>query len=178
MRYVKNALPVLLLCLCIPCLCAAEGVEISALAPFEMAAEENAQELALYCGPTQGFYRHDDQMLDTGKPYVVFGQYDCWAMAAQGSADGFGPVGWVEAGSLANLPYDPQLSFEDALQVMVEDEAVMTNDPLNPDADPIVRIVPGTVVTLLASCGEWGYVQAEFADMLPVRAFIPMSAIE
>ena len=34
-----------------------------------------------------------------------------------------------------------------------------------------------TTVTLLAQFGDWGCVQAEFDDMLPIRAFIPMSAI-
>ena len=55
----------------------------------------------------------------------------------------------------------------------MEDEAILTNDFEN----VIVRVVPGTVVTLLAQFGDWGYVQAEFDDMLPVRAFIPMSAV-
>ncbi|MBQ2989726.1 MAG: hypothetical protein IJD60_00350 [Clostridia bacterium] len=178
MRYAKTALAALLICLCIPCLCAAQGIEIGALAPLEMAAEENAQTLALYCGPTQGFYRHGDQALDTGKPFVVFGQHDCWAMAAQGTADAFGPVGWVEAGSIDDIPYDPQLTFDDGLQVTVEDAAILTNDPMNADADVIVRVVPGTVVMLLAAYDGWAYIQAEFADMPPVRAFIPMSAIE
>lgn len=178
MRYMKTMFIMLFACLLFACPIMAEGIEIGTLAPIEFAAEEAAQTLELYCGPTQGFYRHGVQTLDTGKPYVIFGQYDCWAMAAQGSAESFGPVGWVEAGLLANLPYDPQLSFDDALQVTVEDEAVMTNDLMNPDAEPIIRIVPGTAVTLLAGFGEWGYVQAEFDDMPPVRAFIPMSAIE
>lgn len=177
MRFMKTALIALLL-FALPCLAAAQGIEIGTLAPIEFAAEESAQTLALYCGPTQGFYSHGGQTLDTGKPYVVFGQYDCWAMAAQGTADRFGPVGWVEAGSLANLPYEPQLSFEDGLLVTVEETAAMTNDPLNPDADVIVRIVPGTQVTLLAAFGDWAYIQAEFDDMLPVRAFIPMGTIE
>lgn len=177
MRFMKTAILALLL-LALPCLAMAGGIEIGMLTPIEFAAEENAQSLALYCGPTQGFYSHGGQTLDTGSPYVVFGQYDCWAMAAQGTAESFGPVGWVEAGSLANLPYEPQLSFEDGLQVTVEETAALTNDPLNPDADVIIRIVPGTQVTLLAAFGDWAYIQAEFDDMLPVRAFIPMSAIE
>lgn len=177
MRLMKTMLIMLLACLLFACPAMAEGIEIGALTPIPFAAEEHAQTLALYCGPTQGFHRQNEQTLDTGKPFVVFGQYDCWAMAAQGTAESFGPVGWVEAGSIDTLPYEPQLSFEDGLQVTVEDTAILTNDPLNPDADAIVRIVPGTTVTLLCAYGDWAYVQAEFEDMLPVRAFIPMSAI-
>lgn len=173
MRFLKLTIAALLVCLMLPTLAIGEDLGVTALAPIAMTAETDAQTLELYCGPTQGFHREAAQTLDTGKDYVVFGQYDCWAMAAQGTPDAFGPVGWVEAGSLENLPYDPQLAFEDALVVTVEEEAILTNDFEN----AIVRVVPGTIVTLLAQFGDWGYVQAEFDDMLPIRAFIPMSAI-
>lgn len=172
MRYLKIA-ALMLLVLMLPVLASAEDLGVTVLEPIAMTVDAEAAQLELYCGPTQGFYRHEEQTLDTGKDYVVFGQYDCWAMAAQGTPESFGPVGWVEAGAIENLPYDPQLGFEDALAVTVEDEAILTNDFEN----AIVRIVPGTVVTLLAQFGDWGYVQAEFDDMLPIRAFIPMSSI-
>ena len=178
MRHLSILLLALLLCLALPCFCAADGVEIGALVPQPMVPAAEELPLDLYCGPTQGFYRHNEQTIDAGKPYVYFGQYDCWAMVAQGTPEAFGPVGWVEAGFLADLPAEPQLAFEDGLQVTVEDEAVLTNDPMNPDAEIIVRIVPGTVVTLLAAYGDYAYVQAEFSDIAPVRAFIPMSAVE
>ena len=173
MRLMKLAILSLLVCLMLPALAICEDLGVTVLSPIAMPTESEAQALELYCGPTQGSYRHGVQTLDTSKDYVVFGQYDCWAMAAQGTPESFGPVGWVEAGSLENLPYDPQLAFEDALAVTVEDETILTNDFDN----AIVRIVPGTTVTLLAQFGNWGYVQAEFDDMLPIRAFIPMSSI-
>ena len=173
MRLMKLALLSLLVCLMLPALAVCEDLGVTALSPIVLPPEAEALLLELYCGPTQDSYRHEAQTLDTGKDYVVFGQYDCWAMAAQGTPESFGPVGWVEAGSLENLPYEPQLSFEDALAVTVEDETFLTNDFEN----AIVRVVPGTSVTLLAQFGDWGYVQAEFDDMLPIRAFIPMSAI-
>ena len=173
MRLTKLMIISLLVCLMLPALAVCEDLGVTTLSPLSMPTEAEAQMLELYCGPTQGSYRHEAQTLDTGKDYVVFGQYDCWAMVAQGTPESFGPVGWVEAGSLENLPYEPQLSFEDALTVTVEDETILTNDFDN----AIVRIVPGTTVILLAQFGDWGYVQAEFDDMLPIRAFIPMSSI-
>ena len=173
MRLTKLMILSLLVCLMLPALAVCEDLGVTMLSPIAMTPDAESLQLELYCGPTQGSYRHEAQTLDTGKDYVVFGQYDCWAMAAQGTADAFGPVGWVEAGSLESLPYEPQLPFEDALVVTVEDEAILTNDFEN----AIVRVVPGTAVTLLAQFGDWGYVQAEFDDMLPIRAFIPMSAI-
>jgi len=178
MRHMSILILALLLCLALPCFAAADGIEISALTPLPMTPAAESQALDLYCGPTQGFYRHVNQTLDISTPYVYFGQYDCWAMVAQGTPDSFGPVGWVEAALLAELPAEPLLAFEDGLQVTVEDEAALTNDPMNPDAVIIIRIVPGTVVTLLAAYGDYAYVQAELSDIDPVRAFIPMSAIE
>ena len=115
MRRLKLMILSLLVCLMLPAFAAGEDLGVTALSPIAMTPDAEALELELYCGPTQGFYRSEGQTLDTGSDYVVFGQYDCWAMAAQGTAESFGPVGWVEAGSLENLPYDPQLGFEDAL---------------------------------------------------------------
>ena len=173
MRFLKLMIVSVLICMMLPTFALGEDLGVTALQPIAMTPDADAQILELYCGPTQGFYRCGEQTLDTGKDYVVFGQYDCWAMVAQGTHENFGPIGWVEAGSLDHLPYDPQLAFEDALEVTVEDEAALTND----FESEIVRVVPGTTVTLLAQYGDWGYVQAEFDDMLPIRAFIPMSSI-
>lgn len=173
MRMMKITFALLLVCLLLPAAALCEDLSVCVLSPIAMPTETDAQALPLYCGPTQGFYRHEEQTLDTGKDYVVFGQYDCWAMAAQGTKDAFGPIGWVEAGAIEGLPYEPQLAFEDALPVTVEEEAALTNDFDN----VIIRLVPGTKVTLLAQLGDWGYVQAELDDIPPVRAFIPMSAI-
>ena len=178
MRHLSILLLALILCVSLPCFAAADGIEISALVPQSLSPSAEELLLDLYCGPTQGFYRHNEQTIDAGKPYVYFGQYDCWAMVAQGTPEAFGSVGWVEAGFLADLPAEPQLAFEDGLQVTVEDEAILTDDPENPNAEMTVRIVPGTVVTLLAAYGDYAYVQAEFSDIAPVRAFIPMSAVE
>ena len=177
MRFMKTALIALLL-LALPCLAAAQGIEISALTPIEFAAEENAQVLALYCGPTQGFYSHGEQTLDTGAPYVVFGQYDCWAMAAQGTKDAFGPIGWVEAGSITDIPYEPQLCFEDGFAAMIEEAAQMTDNPLaeNPFEGWDMALEAGTQVTVLAQLGEFIYVQAEIEDA-PARVFVPSSSV-
>jgi len=165
-----------LLCLLLPVFALGEGMDH--LTPLEMPTEAKGQTLDLYCGPTQGFYRHAEQTLDTGKPYVLFGQYDCWAMAAQGTKDDFGSVGWVEAGSITDIPYEPQLGFENGFAAMVEDDAPMTDNPLA--EDPFVgwtmTLEAGTPITVLAQLGEWIYVQAEL-DGTPVRAFIQMDTV-
>ena len=177
MRFMKTALIALLL-FALPCLAAAQGIEIGTLAPIEFAAEESAQTLALYCGPTQGFYSHGGQTLDTGKPYVVFGQYDCWAMAAQGTPDAFGPVGWVEAGFITNIPYEPQLAFEDGFAAIVEETAAVTDNPMadNPFEGWVVQLAPGTEITVLAAYGDWLYVQCELEDT-PARVFIKADTV-
>lgn len=176
MRFLKITFAALLLCLLLPCFALGESMDV--LTPMDMIPEEESQVLDLYCGPTQGFYRHEEQTLDTGKPYVLFGQYDCWAMAAQGTKDAFGPVGWVEAGSITNIPYEPQLSFEEGFAAMIEETAPMTDNPLaeNPFDRWTVALEPGTQVTVLSQLGDWLYVQTEIEGD-PVRVFIRMNTI-
>lgn len=178
MRQLKCLLALLLVCLLLPCAALGEEIDAQTLTPIEMTPEAEGQMLELYCGPTQGFYRHGEQTLDTGKPYVVFGQYDCWAMAAQGTPDAFGPVGWVEAGSLADLPYEPQLGFDDSFAAMVEETAPLTDNPLseNPFSNWTASLAQSAQITVLAQLGDWLYVQSEIED-LPVRAFIKANTV-
>ena len=152
MRLFTSLFTIMLLCLLLP-VCAL-GESIAVLTPLAMTPDTEGQVLDLYCGPTQGFYRHHQQTLDTGKDYVVFGQYDCWAMAAQGTPEAFGPIGWVEAGSIVDLPYEPQLGFEDGFAAMVEEDAKATNDPFG-GAEWDTVLPQGTQVIVLAQCGDW-----------------------
>ncbi|MBR4040472.1 MAG: hypothetical protein IKJ11_10315 [Clostridia bacterium] len=180
MRLISSMLALLvamLVCL-LPAASLGEAIDLEALTPIEMTAEAEGQVLDLYCGPTQGFYRHGDQMLDTGKPYVLFGQYDCWAMAAQGTKDDFGPVGWVEAGSITDIPYEPQLAFEDGFAAMIEETAPLTGNPLseNPFEGWTAALEAGTQVTVLAQMGDWLYIQTEI-EGIPARVFIPVHTI-
>lgn len=172
---------ILLLCLLvmlIPCASLGESAGIAALTPVSMTPESQTQLLDLYCGPTQGFYRHENQTLDTGKPYVIFGQYDCWAMAAQGTAEAFGPIGWVEAGSIPDIPYEPQLAFEDGFSAIVEEIADATDNPLatDPFAGWTIAFDRGAEITVLAQLGDWLYVQGEFEDV-PARVFIKADTV-
>lgn len=178
MRFFKVMLAALLLCLLLPCCVLGESADVSVLVPMAMSPEADGQVLDLYCGPTQGFYRQDGQTLDTGKPYVLFGQYDCWAMAAQGTKDAFGPVGWVEAGSITDIPYQPQLGFEDGFAAMIEETAPMTDNPFaeNPFEGWSAALEPGTSIIVLAQLDGWLYVQSEI-DGTPVRAFIQATTV-
>ena len=175
MRLFSLLLCTLLVCLLLPCCALGETIDADILTPIEMTPEAEGQVLDLYCGPTQGFYRHGEQALDTGKPYVLFGQYDCWAMAAQGTKDVFGPVGWVEAGSITDIPYEPQLGFEDGFAAMIEEAATATNDPLG-TAEAIAALEAGTPIIVLAQLGEWIYVQCDIGDT-PARVFIPADTV-
>lgn len=166
----------MLLCLLLPAFALSESMD--QLISMPMPSEAEGQVLDLYCGPTQGFYRHGEQTLDTSKDYVLFGQYDCWAMAAQGTADHYGPIGWVEAGSITDIPYEPQLGFENGFAAMVEETAPMTDNPLatNPFDGWTEKLEAGTQITVLAQLDDWLYVQSEIGDM-PVRAFIKADTV-
>lgn len=177
LQTMKRAAPLALalLLLALPAL-AQEALEIGALAPVVLPAQDASGECALYCGPTQGFYRHGEAVLDTREPFVCFGQYDCWAMVAAGTPESFGPVGWIEAAALSSLDGAAELSFEDALPVMIEEDAPLTDDPLSDAPAALATLPRGTQVTLLAGFGDWGYVQTEL-EGVPVRAFVPLAAI-
>lgn len=178
MRFVSSLLAALLILVMLPCGVLGEAIDAAVLEPIVMTPEAEGQILDLYCGPTQGFYRHGEQSLDTGKDYVLFGQYDCWAMAAQGTPESFGPVGWVEAGSITDIPYEPQLAFEDGFAAMVEEPAQLTDNPLadDPFAGWTATLEQGTQITVLAQLGDWLYVQSE-ADGMPLRAFIKADTV-
>ena len=167
-----------LLAMLLPCAALSESAEIAALVPAAMTPDSEAHLLDLYCGPTQGFYRRENNALDTGKPYVIFGQYDCWVMAAQGTPDAFGPVGWVEAGFITDIPYEPQLAFEDGFAAIVEETAAVTDNPMvdNPFEGWVVQLAPGTEITVLAQLGGWLYVQCELEDT-PARVFIKADTV-
>lgn len=175
MRRLISIFIMLLILALLPLAALCEDMDAAILTPIAMAPETEGQILDLYCGPTQGFYRHGDQTLDTGKAYVLFGQYDCWAMAAQGTPEKFGPVGWVEAGSITDIPYEPQLAFEDGFAAMVEEDAKATNDPFG--TTEWNEVLPqGTQITVLSSVGEWLYVQCDIQGV-PARVFIPANTV-
>ena len=149
--------------------------EETALVPAAVSPTALNVPVALYCGPTQGFYRHEQQTIDLTAPFVCFGQYDCWAMVAQGTTEAFGPVGYIEGG-LFDTATLPELSFEDSYAAMIEEDAPVTNDPLSPDGAWAMTLPRGTQVVVLAALGDWLYVQTEIAGT-PARVFVPADAI-
>lgn len=165
------------LLLIFPLLAHAEGsssLGVDTLTPVACDATADGGVIDQYCGPTQGFYRFGEQTLDLGKPYVFFGQFDCWAMVAQGTPDDFGPVGWVESALLESLPDTPELAFDNALAAMVEEDTTAICDPLSEEL--MFTLDRGTEVIILAQYGDMLYVQTDIED-IPARVFIPANVI-
>ena len=175
----RKLLPLFALLLMLP-LCAAaqdaSALDVCVLIPVAFSAAEEGGTPALYCGPTQGSYRTSEQTLDLSKPYVFFGQSDCWAMVAQGTPEDMGAIGWIESAAAA-LPEEPQLGFDDALSAMVEEDTFLTVTPFADAPAGLCAIARGEQVLLLAQYEGWAYVQTEIGET-PVRAFLPVSAIE
>ena len=174
-RLARRLLPALL-ALVLPALAQGETLEIGMLQPVTLPVQQETGETALYLGPTQGFLRADGAALDTAEPFVCFGQADCWAMVAPGTPEDFGPVGWIEAAALDTLDAAAELTFADALEVMIEDDAPLTADPLHENTPALATLPRGTRVLLLARYGDWGYVQTELGG-IPVRAFVSVATI-
>jgi len=156
-------------------LCAGALAQDAVLTPLQMETVEAFEPIALYCGPTQGFYRHREQTIDLTQPFVCFGQYDCWVMAAQGMPEDFGPVGWIEGG-LFTAQSVPELSFDNSYAAMVEEDAPVTNDPLRSDSFWAHTLPRGAQVVVLANYGDFLYVQTEIAGQ-PARVFIPAHSL-
>ena len=167
----------LFLCLffLLPC-CTAEqdgfGLGVETLAPVSLPGAADAPTVPLQCGPTAQF-APSGLTLDLSQPYVFFGQTDCWAMVASGTADAPGPVGWVQAAA-ADFPAEPELLFEDAVMITVMEDTALTLTPAG-DAPSFADISEGLQAVVLASLGGWAYIQTE-ADGMPVRGFIPLSS--
>lgn len=175
----RKLLPLFALLLLFPLIAAAQDIAplgVDMLAPVACEAQAGGSAIDLYCGPTQGFYRVGEEVLDLAKPYVFFGQFDCWAMVAQGTPDAFGPVGWVESALLDALPDAPELAFREAVSAMIEEDAIATNNPLSADSEAISALPRGAQVIILAQYGDWLYIQTEI-DGLPARVFIPAKTI-
>ncbi len=169
-----------LICIAMPTLSImAETLDITTLVPIAREGEAgHPVPAALYCGPTQGSYRHDEMTIDLSEPYVYFGQYDCWAMVACGTPEEMGAVGWIEAAAI-DAPEEPQLSFFDAFAAMIEEDTFLTDEPSAASPARLFELPRGEWVTMLAQYGMWGYVQCEPEALngTPVRAFVPLSAI-
>lgn len=175
----KRLLPLLFALLLACSFVLAEGSDdlgVQTLTPTVHAAQtDGATPTALYCGPTQGAYRHDELMFNPCEPYVYFGQYDCWSMVASGTPEHMGPIGWVETAAI-DAPKEPILSFTDALPVMIEEDTFLTDKPDVGQAAKLFDLPCGTQVILLARYGDWGYAQCEMGNDL-LRAFFPLSAV-
>ena len=85
-----------------------------------------------------------------------------------------GPVGWIEGGLFDDQSMS-MLSFDDAFSAMIEEDAAITNAPMNADGAWDAILPRGTQVTVLAAFGDFLYVQTEINGM-PARVFVPEKA--
>ena len=166
---------VLLLAIILLAACALAEDSVSPLTPADMTPVSDFQPAPLFCGPTQGFYRHDAQTIDLTQPFVCFGKSDCWTMVAQGTRESFGPVGWIEGG-LFDESGMPGLAFEDGYAAMIEEDAPVTNSPMDAGSAWTVILPRGTQVTVLAAFGDFLYVQTQIGGQ-PARVFVPASTL-
>ena len=163
----------LLSCICFSASAETPDLGVYTLDPVPLPGVEGAPCVPLRCGPTAQFPGCGDE-IDLSSPFLFFGQADCWAMVAAGSAEEPGPVGWIESAA-CDLPAGPELLFEDAVPVTVMEDTFLTLQPLAVDPPRFAEITEGTQPVVLAVFGGWAYVQLETGDA-PVRAFLPLSS--
>lgn len=150
--------------------------DVPELSPVPGTCLDESAQLPLYAGPTVQYMEIEGTYLDPSRPYVCFGQSDSWTMAAQGTPDQFGPVGWVETAAVQGSA-EPELSFADRLPAMVEEDTLLAFAPDGMASDISWTLSRGTSIQILGRIGDMLYVEAE-ADDAVFRGFIPESSVE
>ncbi|MBQ8093684.1 MAG: hypothetical protein IJ242_08930 [Clostridia bacterium] len=157
--------------------CAAAAIPgIDELTPVPQTLLTDTVTIPLYAGPTVQYPEIGQNAFDPSKPYVCFGQSDCWAMVASGTPDEPGITGWIETAAL-NMDSMTELSFSNRLSAMVEDPAPLTFSLNEADAPVFCTLPRGTDIQILARYGAQLYIETEL-DSGPVRGFIPEAAVE
>lgn len=153
---------------------AAQIPDLDVLVPEAAECADESYAVPMYAGPTVQF-RQMDATLNPSEAFVCFGQNDCWTMAAQGTPDSFGPVGWVET---AAIPAQDcaELLFENQLAAMVEEDAPLTFVPAS-EEHPLLTLHHGDPIQILGRYESFLYIETDKED-LPIRGFVPESTVE
>ena len=153
---------------------AAQIPDLDVLVPQAAECADESCEVPMYAGPTAQFMQMD-ATLNPSEAFVCFGQNDCWTMAAQGTPDSFGPVGWVET---AAIPAQDcaELLFENQLAAMVEEDAPLTFVPSS-EEHPLLTLHHGDPIQILGRYESFLYIETDKED-LPIRGFVPESTVE
>jgi len=131
----------------------------------------------VYTGPGEQSFRITDATF-TGGAAKVYGKAGDWALITYGLPDGSYHAGYVSIAAIpAEIPVG-DLTFT-AAPMTVRITSVFTDDPIAGSA-PLAQFEAGQQVTVLATMGNWIYVEAAnfLGSGLPARGFIDISAFQ
>ena len=127
----------------------------------------------VFSAPGRTSYRpaNGKAVMSTNDWVQVFGVEDGWALVQYDISSGQMRFGYVDASVLPRGVQAPELVWAEIPYEIIAATA-LTDDPLN-SCKVLLQLQPGEEVTVLATMGQWLYVETTISGK-PARGFIPM----
>lgn len=136
-------------------------------------ALRSGEKYDVFSAPGRGSHRpaKGKAVMSTNDWVQVFGQEDGWVLVQYDISSGQMRFGYVDASVLPRGVQVPVLTWAEIPYEIIAATA-LTDDPLN-SCKMLMQLQPGEEVTVLATMGEWLYVETTISGK-PARGFIPM----
>ena len=135
-----------------------------------------ARKYEVYSAPDKGSVRANNgkALVSTNSWIQVFGTEGDWVLVQYSIDASHYRFGYISKSSLPKKTIVPELAFHPALVWMAEGVTV-TDDPLYSRA-ALLSLPEGTQATLLATLGEWAYI--DYYENDHARGFVPVSSVQ
>ena len=136
-------------------------------------ALRSGEKYDVFSAPGRSSYRpaSGKAVMSTNDWVQVFGVEDGWALVQYDISSGQMRFGYVDASVLPKGVQVPELVWAEIPYQIIASTS-LTDDPLN-SCKVLLQLQPGEEVTVLATMGQWLYVETEISGK-PARGFIPM----
>ncbi|MBQ2952610.1 MAG: hypothetical protein IJE07_03560 [Clostridia bacterium] len=138
-------------------------------------ALRSGEKYDVFSAPGRDSYRpaNGKAVMSTNDWVQVFGVEDGWVLVQYDISSGQMRFGYVDASVLPRGVQVPQLTWAE-IPYEITAATCLTDDPLN-SCKVLMQLQPGEQVTVLATMGQWLYVETTLSGK-DVRGFIPMEA--
>ena len=153
------------------------GVKASAieLKAMEGTVFERRKSLKVYSAPSKDAYRESSAQVTTDDTVRVYGAEGEWLLVEYDMNSGKrSRFGYISNGTVADGVTVPTLQWMNVDAVMAKNAAA-TDDPLNAKTERC-KLKEGTPVKLLATLGDWAYIETEYKSK-PCRWFVAFGSL-
>lgn len=135
-----------------------------------------ARKYEVYSAPDKGSVRANNgkAMVSTNSWIQVFGTEGDWVLIQYSIDASRYRFGYISKSSLPKKASVPELAFSPAL-VWMAGSVTLTDDPLY-SRTALLSLPEGTQATLLATLGEWAYI--DYYENDHARGFVPVSSVQ